>query len=198
MKIKNHIKYEWWFRPHENSKLKDKLKPYRGCFIFKYKSDLMKFLNSNLEESLNGTVSLEYQTLNSFATLREYLVWYNDYKEINEPLKIILKQLDFRGRKYVSKISNISKTSKKYFSMSNKRISLMLYIAENGITKIHAKNLINIFYKSGFKDFILGNEDEEYVNYYLKKGIDFWHWSDRCNFLRMKTVIEYFKQQNLI
>ena len=191
MKTRNHIKYQWLFRPYKDSKLK-------GCFIFKYKSNLMKFLNNNLEDSLNGIILLEYQTFNSFATLREYFIWYNDYKEVNEPLKIVLKKLDFRGRKYISKISNISKTSKKYFAMSNKRISLMLYIAENGITKTHAKNLVNIFYKSGFKDFISDNKNEEYINYYLKEGIDFWHWSDRCNFLRMKTIIEYFKQQNLI
>ncbi len=200
MKIKNHIKYEWWFRPHENSKLQNKLKPYKRIFVFRYKSDLMKFLNNNFEDVLNGEVSISYQTFNSFATLREYFVWYNDYADINEPSKIVLKQLDFRGRKYISPIDKISKLSKKYFSMSSKRMSLMWYIGKNGINKSHAKNLLNIFYKSGFKDFIINKENQKYVDYYLVDGneIPWLYWSDRCDYLRMKIIIEWFKQNNLI
>lgn len=48
MKIRNHRKYEWWFRPAFDSKLE------KNLYRFKYKADLMKFLNKNLKESVNG------------------------------------------------------------------------------------------------------------------------------------------------
>ena len=63
---------------------------------------------------------------------------------------------------------------------------------------LNPEKLVKLFYKRGFKDFTPTEEDQEYIDYYLEKGIDFYHWSDRCNWLRTKTVIEYFKKENLI
>jgi hypothetical protein len=61
-----------------------------------------------------------------------------------------------------------------------------------------AKRLVGLFYKRGFKDFEPDEDDWNYINGHISDGISFWHWSDRCNHLRMKTIIEYFKQQKLI
>lgn len=57
-----------------------------------------------------------------------------------------------------------------------------------------------------FRTHNLSKEEEEkilslmwsYINGHISNGIDFSYWSDRCRDLRMKTIIEYFKQQNLI
>ena len=54
MKIRNHKKTEYLFYPHKKSKLL-KGEPYR----FKRKQDLMRFLNNNFDESLNGEVCLD-------------------------------------------------------------------------------------------------------------------------------------------
>jgi len=111
MKIRNHRKYEWWFFPSENSKLEKHL--YR----FKFKADMMKFLNGNLAESINGTVSLKEDSFAGSQCLREWFVWLNDYAEKKEKLKIELRQLTFRGKKYIFRPSKVSKDSKKYFFM---------------------------------------------------------------------------------
>ena len=107
MKIRNHRKYEWWFRPSKLSKFE------KNLYRFKYKSDLIKFLNKNFEESINGTVSLDHKSFNSSNTIREWFVWYNDYDEKGSKLKIELRQLLFRGRKVISKNNKISKEDKK-------------------------------------------------------------------------------------
>lgn len=195
MKIRNHRKYEWWFRPPENSKLEKHL------YKFKYKSDMMKFLNNNIKEVVNGTVSLDHNSFNCSNTIREWFVWYNDYTFKGAKLKIELRQLLFRGHKYISKERKISKEDKKYFTFSKKVISLMSNIYQKDKKTIlpkDAKKLINLFEKRGFKDFEPTEEDWVYINGYILDGIDFFHWSDRCNFLRCKVILEFFKRENLL
>ena len=195
MKIRNHRKYEWWFYPHKDTKISLPAK------IFKYKSSLIKYLNANFEGALGGTVVLNHRSFNSSSSIREWFVWYNDYTHSKKtPMKISLRQLDFRGRKYISKPSKISKGDKRYFAFSNKIIPLMCNMQDdNGIIlPKNAKKLVELYKKRGFKDFTPNKEDQEYIDYYLEKGIDFYHWSDRCNWLRTKTVIEYFKIKGLL
>lgn len=195
MKIRNHRKYEWWFRPSEESKLQKHL--YR----FKYKSDMMKFLNRNFEEVINGTVSLDHSCFNSSGCVREWFVWYNDYALKGTTLKIELRQLLFRGRKYIFKPSKIEKENKKYFAFSNKVVSLMGNIYqddEKTILPKDAKRLIALFEKRGFKDFEPTEEDWVYINGHILEGIQFSYWSDRCNFLRCKVILEFFKREGLL
>jgi len=161
---------------------------------------MMKFLNNNFYESVNGTVSLNHNSFNCSNTRREWFVWYNDYAIKNTPLKIVLKQMDFRGRKFISKNNIISKEDKRYFAFSEKVIRLMCNIYENDertILPSKAKKLINLFEKRGFKDFEPSEEDWTYINGHIGDGISFWHWSDRCNFLRCKVILEYFKREGL-
>jgi len=196
MKIRNHRKLEYWFIPTTDSDLK-------GKYTFKYKSSLMRFLNANFNNALNGSVRIEVSEFSSFYTNRHYIVWCNCYEYRNyktNNLKIVLKPENFRGRKYIHKFSKISKESKKYLAFSDKVINLMCNIeAEDGtILKKDAEKLVKLFYKRGFKDFVPTEEDLEYINGYISEGIPFFHWSDRCNWLRTKTIIEYFKQKNLI
>lgn len=195
MKIRNHRKYEWWFRPSKNSKLEKHL--YR----FKYKSDMMKFLNKNFEESLNGTVSLDHKSFNCSNTIREWFVWYNDYDVKGAKLKIKLKQLLFRGRKFISKHNEISKKNKRYFAFSGKVSSLMCNIYqsdEETILPEDAKRLIELFKKRGFEDFEPTEDDLIYINGHIIDGIQFSYWSDRCNFLRCKVILEFFKREGLL
>lgn len=195
MKIRNHRKYEWWFRPPENSKLEKHL------YKFKYKSDMMKFLNNNIKEVVNGTVSLDHKSFNCSNTIREWFVWYNDYTFKGDKLRVELKQMLFRGRKYISKPCKISRGDKKYFAFSKKVISLMSNIYQGDKKTIlpkDAKKLISLFEKRGFKDFEPTEEDWVYINGHISDGIDFFHWSDRCNFLRCKVILEFFKRENLL
>lgn len=195
MKIRNHRKYEWWFRPPEHSKLEKHL------YKFKYKSDMMKFLNNNIKEVVNGTVSLDHNSFDCSNTIREWFVWYNDYDVKGAKLKIELRQLLFRGRKYIYKSNKISKRNKKYFAFSEKIISLMSNIYqgdEKTVLPKDAKKLIDLFEKRGFKDFEPTEEDWIYINGHISDGIDFFYWSDRCNFLRCKVILEFFKRENLL
>lgn len=187
MKIRNHRKREWEFRPPEESNLK------KNLYRFKYKSDMMKFLNNNFYESVCGVVSLHEDSFGNSGTLREWFVWYDKYTG-----QIDLKQRSFRGKKYVFKKSKISKSSKKYFAFSNKVISLMCNIADSGVTKEKANKLITLFEKRGFKDFDPDEDDLLYIDNYISNGIDFHYWSDRCNFSRCKVILEYFKRNKLI
>ena len=196
MKIRNHKKTEWWFYPLDNSSL-DKGK----CYIFKYKSELMRFLNANIVESVGGEVALHEETFNSSYTKQFWFVWYN-HKQIKSGanLKVDLRQQYFRGNKYMHRKSTIEKVDKKYFAFSDKVISLMSHIEdENGvILSKDAKRLVELFKKRGFKDFEPNEEDLEYINGHISDGIDFNYWSDRCSWLRTKTIIEYFKRKELI
>jgi len=181
MKVRKHRKKEWWFFPPKGSPLQ------RGrCYRFKYKSDLMKFLNRNFIDVLNGVVRLEEDSFGASYCRKAWDVWYDRNG-------VVLKQT------YRSKLIKISKTGKKYFAFSDKVISLMCRIGEKDvIEKSEAKKLVDLFYKRGFKDFKPTDEDWEYINGHIENGIDFFHWSDRCNWIRTKTVIEYFKHENLI
>lgn len=195
MKIRNHKKYEWWFRPRNNSKLEKHL------YIFKYKSDMMEFLNNHFEEALIGTVSLDCSYFGGSGTVREWSVWYNDRAVRGQSLKIELRQSNFRGRKYIFKPRKVEKSSKKYFAFSDKIISLMCNIyQEDGKTILSkdAKRLVDLFEKRGFKDFEPNKEDWDYIDGHINNGIDFHHWSDRCNFIRCKTILEFFKRRKLI
>jgi hypothetical protein len=161
----------------------------------------MKFLNNNLIGSLGGIVTKEEKNLNSSFSLRQWYVWYNEKAHSNgaKP-KIELRQLYFRGRKYMNKPPKISKSSKTYFAFSDKIFSLMSNIrqSDGSILSKDAKRLVELFYKRGFKDFEPSESDMYYINGHISDGIDFNYWSDRCNFLRAKTIIEYFKRENLI
>lgn len=198
MKIRNHRKKEWWFFPPDDSKLK--LKRTR-CYIFKYKSKLMSFLNSNLGECINGEVRLEESSFGHSGCIRMWTVWYNEREyEAGADIKADLRQELSRGGKYVFKPSKISKANKRYFAFSDKIIHLMCNIEENDGTILSSKanKLVELFKKRGFKDFEPSEDDQNYIDYYIANGIDFFHWSDRCNWLRTKTIIEYFKYKNLL
>jgi hypothetical protein len=191
MKIRNHRKYEWLFHPHKKSKLE------KHVYRFKYKADLMIFLIKHFEESLNGVVRRDHTSFNCSNTQREWFVWYAPRKE---GLKIVLKQMEFRGRKFICKPYPISKEDKKYFAHSDKVVQLMCNIYEEDAETIlpsKASKLIELFKKRGFKDFEPDDEEWEYINGHISNGISFYYWSDRCNFLRAKTIYEYFKREGL-
>lgn len=192
MKIRNHKKRNWVFYPHQNSKLK------KNSYVFKYKSDLMKFLQKNLGNSINGIVDLEERGFGYYSScIRSYVVWYNLVAYCQgQNAKPVLKQLKSRVRGKTKR--KVSKKDKKYFAFSDKIINLMCDISDTELTKQKAKRLVTLFEKRGYKEFIPNNEDREYIQYYLDNGIDFHHWSDRCGTLRMRTVIEYLIKQEML
>lgn len=196
MKIRKHRKREYWFYPHEESELKKYL------YKFKYKSDLMKFLTNNLTQTINGIVKLEEEHFGGSGALRQWFVWYNQKEYMSgAEIRADLRQLYFRGRKFIHKPSKISKKDKKYFTFSDKVVSLMSRIEdENGnILPKDAKRLLKLFEKRGFKDFEPTRDQWEKISYYVDNNkVDFNYWSDRCGTLRMKIIIEYFKVKNLI
>lgn len=196
MKIRNHKKREYIFYPIEENRQYFESKR----FIFKYKSDLIKFLNKHLIHAVNGTVTLSESGFGYSGSIREWFVWYNERSLKHGNIQIELRQLDFRGRKFIHKKHIIGKRDKKYFAFSNKVINLMYYIEkEDGtIESKDAKKLVDLFYKRGFKDFEPTEEDWTYINGHIGVGIEFKYWCDRCNWLRTKTIIEYFKRKNLI
>ncbi len=179
MKIRNHRKREWWFSPPKGSPI-CKSRWYR----FKYKSDLMRFLNHNLVNAVNGEVRLEECSFWGSYCLKSWIVWHKDGIA---DLRLIHKM----------KTPKVSKTSKQYFAFSDKIINIMTRIDGDPSPEV-AKSLVKLFQKRGFKDFEPTEDDWQYINGHIKQGIDFYHWSDRCNWLRTKTIIEYFKQKNLI
>ena len=194
MKIRKHRKREWIFHPHEKSDLPKRI------YKFKYKSKLLKFINGMLYDTIGGTVRITESNFSSSFTIREWFVWYD---ERSITFKADLRQLLWRGRKYITKPNKVSKVSKKYFAFSDKVINLMSSIShdlDNGIniSPNRASKLYNLFIKRGFKDFEPTEQDMNYINYNIENGIPFWYWSDRCNSLRMKTIIEYFKRSKLI
>lgn len=195
MKIRNHRKREYWFYPTEDSKLnKDR------CYMFNYKSDLISFLNKNIDESVNGTVRLEESGFGYSGAVRQWFVWYNDYSPRNSKLRIDLRQLNFRGKKFIQKRFTVGNERKKYFAFSKKVIHLMCNIKQEDGTILSkdVKKLVELFNKRGFKDFEPSEEDWLYINGHIGDGISFYHWSDRLDDLRTKTVIEYFKREGLI
>lgn len=196
MKIRNHRKREWLFLPSENSTLP------RKCYVFKNKSKLMAFILANIEQAINGEVRLDEQSFAGSYTIRLYAVWYNQrqYTQSGAKLKPELRQVMFRGRKYVHKPSRVSIESKKYHAFSQKVISCMcnMHQPDGSILPKDAQRLLSLFIKRGFKDFEPDTDEWIYINGHINDGIDFYHWSDRCNWLRTKTIIEYFKRQGLI
>ena len=107
----------------------------------------------------------------------------------------------FRGRKFISKNNKISKGDKKYFAFSEKVSSLMCNIYEEDEKTIlpnKANKLIELFKKRGFKDFEPTEEDLKYINGHIFDGVQFSYWSDRCNFLRCKVILEFFKREGLL
>lgn len=191
MKVRNHRKLSWRFYPSENSKLEYK--------EFRYKAKLMNFLTSNIDGAINAQVSLHESSFGNSGTRRKWFVWYND-KFQGSKIKAELRQLLFRGKKYVFKKTKISKESKKYFAFSDKIVRAMCNIKDkNGLISVNkAKKLVHLFKKRGFKDFTPTSDELDYINGHISYGIDFFYWSDRCNWLRTKTVIEYFSQNDLL
>lgn len=200
MKARNLKKFEWFFRPSQNSKLK----PNFGYKRFKYKSELMKYLNDNFYDALNGEVALLYDTGNSSGTQRTWFVWYNDYAERNEPLKIVLKQELFRGRKYITrrKTIKIEKSEKRWLMYSDKILNLMCALSDTPVgTELHKRqteNLIKLFYKRGYKDIDLNSDEykdvynyEDYLN--GNEPIPYSYWCDRCNYIRCAVIIHNYK-----
>lgn len=196
MKIRNHKNKLWCLFPPKKSLLN------RGmCYTFKKKSSLMRFINGNFDELVNSEVTMLIEGWNSSTHLRCWAVWYNDKSVLNgAKFKPELRQMLMRNKKWQFKPDKISKKNKKYFAFSDKVIRLMCKISDQGehIESKDAKKLVQLFNKRGFKDFKPTEDDLDYINYYIEKGIDFYHWSDRCNWLRTKTVIEFFHKKALL
>lgn len=193
--IRKHKKREYHFFPPDGSKLQ------RGyCYTFTRMSTLMRFLTANLDETINGSVDLQENSFGGFGTTKMWAVWYNqEAHNQGAKIKAVLRRIAMRD-KWQRKSRKISKINKKYRAFSDKVISLMERIEdENGNIQPHdAKRLVMLFYKRGYKDFEPSEEEWRYINGHMSDGIDFYHWSDRCDWLRTKTVIEYFKRKNLI
>lgn len=194
MKLRKFKKKEYIFFPPDGSKLT------KVSYVFKRKDKLMKFLNGHIDDSINGIVRVYNYSFGSSGHNCDYFIWYNE-KQYNSgaDLKVDLRKMDKKKRKPFS----VSKNTKLYFAFSNRRIELMSIIGNTidkgeNINPSHAKNLVEVFYKSGFKDFEPDQETLEYINSNIEEGIPFFYWSDRCNYVRMKAVIEYFKRNNLI
>lgn len=194
MKIRKQKKLEYIFFPHKDNLSMFKLRPFQPSVTFNSKRKLLCFLNNNVVSSLNGLVRVYEQGFGYSVWVKDYFVWYN---EKSQKLKIDLRNIDRKIRKH-----KISKQNKKWFAFSDKIINRMNLVEneDKTINKNIAKNLVELFYKRGFKDFNPDSEEQDYINYYINRegGIDFYHWSDRCNVLRTKTVIEYFKKLEII
>ena len=176
MKTRKHRKREWWFYPPKGSKIS------RGrCYTFKRKADMMCFINGHLPHAVNGSVHLEESSFAGSYAIRSYNVWY---KAGVVDLRRVMHRKPFK----------VEKGSKRWFSHSNQAMEQMLAM-QDGYSPQQAKNLVKTFYKMGFDDFEPDAESWEYINGHIERGIDFYHWSDRCNRLRMKTIIEMFKRQ---
>lgn len=193
--IKKHKKRKYHFFPPDGSKLQ------RGyCYTFTRMSTLIHFLTANLDETINGSVDQQERGFGGFGTTKMWAVWYNqEAHNQGAKIKAELRRIAMRN-KWHRKPFKLSKVSKKYRAFSDKVISLMERIEdENGVIKAQdAKRLVELFYKRGYKDFEPSEKEWEYINGHISSGIDFYHWSDRCDWLRTKTVIEYFKRNNLL
>lgn len=161
----------------------------------------MDFLTAHLNDAVNGEVRLEESGFGFSGCIRMWVVWYN-YKEYRSGAKVRadLRQSNFRGRKFVRKPRKVEKSNKKYFAFSDKIISLMSNIQDESGTILpkDAKRLVELFKKRGFKDFEPDADDWIYINGHISDGIDFNYWSDRCNWLRTKAIIEYFNRCGLL
>jgi len=194
MKIRNHRHFSYLFIPSTMSKLK----PFRR--EFKHKSALMRFLTANLSETANGIVHKYESCFDHYGVIRSWVVWYNQNEyHSGASLKAQLRQLYFRGRKFNHRPSKIDKWSKRRFAFNHGIHNKMQAMSKHkDITERDAQILISLFHKSGFKDFEPTAEDWVYINGHIGDGIDFDHWSDRLDCLRMKTIIECFKTAGLV
>jgi hypothetical protein len=193
-KIRNHRKKEWVFWPNTAEAEFYPKRRYR----FRYKSELMRFLNSTFPHCLNCEVTYEESSFAGIYTRRHYQVWFNSrsfYTNQNAKPEAVLKMVPFRGKKEVK--LKTSKSEKKYRAFSDKVISLMSRMEKNR-TEGDAKKLLELFEKRGFKDFTPNEEEQEYITAHIEKGVQYWYWSDRCNWLRTKTVIESLKKEGLL
>lgn len=193
MKIRKHKVKEYWFYPPDGSKLEK-----GSCYIFKYKRDLMKLLRGYPDDSANGIVRIHISSFAGGYVSKSYQVWYNQYKYIKGAnFKIELKLLDSRKpSKYFMSMSN---SDKRWRAFTDKICIKMCRFQEDDVelAKRQAKNIVDLYYRRGFVD-EPDDENEEYIKYYIENGIDFYHWSDRCNWLRTKTIIRYFKTKGYI
>lgn len=196
MKIRKHKKREYIYFPPDGSKLT------KNSYIFKRKDKLLKFLNGDVLGNLNGIIKVCENGFGYSIELYRLNVWYNQsVYNSGHGLRIELKKDEYFRKERKHKIS---KESKKYFAFSERRISLMTIIGFDisegrRPNRSHVRNLVKVFYKSGFKDFDLDSSDnKEYIENNVNKGIPFSYWSDRCGYVRMKAVIEYFKKHKLI
>lgn len=178
MKIRKQIKKTYFLLPNKPEGIG------RGK-QFKYKKDLMKYLNSNILDFYGGLMFLRIETPGMSYTSRYWRIKY-----------------DFRGNKGVvlkqesnREFHKISKKDKKWFAFSEKIIYLMSSIGEEE-TEEKLINLIHLFYKRGWNDFSLDSDEKQFVESYLTgdKEIPWFHWSDRCNGSRTKVIVEYFKK----
>ena len=67
-----------------------------------------------------------------------------------------------------------------------------------GRVLIHASNSTDLDNLPLDSIFTPDTETQEYIDFYLKEGIDFTYWSDRCNWVRTKTIISYFEKEGLL
>lgn len=180
MKIRKLKKKTWMFFPRKSSSLP------KMSYSFKYKKDLMNFLSSNFSECHSGKVTIWHQSPNYSYYGDIFQVWHtNGYVTLH------------RLRRGFKKCKT-TKKSKRWFAFSKKVLNRMNLVEnEDGtINKPIARNLVELFYKRGFKDDIELKNGE--MKHYLKEGIPFHYWSDRCNFTRCKIIIEYFKLKNVL
>lgn len=192
MKIRNHRTRTYFFYPSYNHKDAFPSASYQ----FKYKTSLMKFLSSNIERAINGTVMININEFCSCYTSRKYLVWYRLAKNL---VVADLRLMHVNGKKCLyNRKPTVSKQEKKFMAFSGKVINLMLAIDHTGITPTRANKLITLFIKQGFTDFIPNEDEQEYIDACLSTEIPWGYWCDRCDFVRCKVILEYFKKNNII
>jgi hypothetical protein len=125
-------------------------------------------------------------------------VW--DMELVNSEIELLpLDLIELTG---FTKMELVQETEEEKYT---KKITIPIYEPKNEKPKISelfniekANKLITLFEKRGFKDFEPDEDDLYYINGHILTGIDFYHWSDRCNFLRCKVILEYFKRENLL
>lgn len=197
MKIRKHKKRTYLLYPTTHRDV-DSMS-FKQYYTFKYKHDMMKFINKYPFDLLGSYVYVDEEGANGFTgSVVEYLVWYNEYQANKGiPFKIVLKKT-FTPKWWRSfKATKLEKLS---YAFSHRIIELMTIIAYEmpDINPSHAKNLTKLFYKIGYKEIIPNEEEQQYIDQFMKDGPPFDYWCDRYYGLRMQTIIEYFKFKKLI
>lgn len=193
MKIRKGRKREYRFYP--DGGMFDKFNEF--SYGFRRKGKLIRFLRGMFPYCLNGIVGVNEDYFGSYGTVSEYSVWY-DYGSGDIRLVKLYKE---RYKNFKPSIV------KRYFAFSDRRIRLMGLIGEgikiNTLDKSHVRNLVRVFYKSGFSGDVeyIGDDIRyirENVEYIKNGGNPFFYWSDRCGYIRMRVIIEYFLAMGLI